>query len=146
MVTGAAATSLALAFFNSDNRRSLGLLEKIERVASLAEGAALTGYLVSTGRAAAPLLKGKYLSHTLLAGAAIASHLPPLAPAEKRRRGLLATVLRSALTLAGGMALKWAIVYAGRKSAEDPQAARAATRRTKAAPGWGPAQRKENTE
>jgi formate-dependent nitrite reductase membrane component NrfD len=146
MVTGAAATSLALAFFNSDNRRSLGLLEKIERIASLAEGAALTGYLVSTGRAAEPLLKGKYLPHTMLAGAAVASHLLPLEPARKRRRGLLSTVLRSALTLAGGLALKWAIVYAGRKSAEDPQAARAATRPTKAAPGWGPAKQKGDTE
>jgi formate-dependent nitrite reductase membrane component NrfD len=138
MVTGAAATSLALAFFNSDNRRPLGLLEKIERVASLCEGAALTGYLVSTGQAAKPLLTGKYLPHTLLAGAAIASHLLPLKPAKKHRRGVLSTVLRSALTLAGGMALKWAIVYAGRKSAADPRAARVATRPSNTAPGWGP--------
>ncbi|MFL6214237.1 MAG: NrfD/PsrC family molybdoenzyme membrane anchor subunit [Blastocatellia bacterium] len=146
MVTGAAATSLALAFFNSDNRMSLGLLEKIERIASLCEGAALTGYLVSTGKAANPLLKGKYLPHTLLAGAAITSHLLPVKPVKQRRRGLLSTVLRSALTLAGGMALKWAIVYAGRKSAEDPQAARAATRPSKSAPGWGPTKSKGNTE
>src|SRR5205085_9322682 len=143
MVTGAAATSLALAFFGGDNRASLGMLEKIERLASLCEGAALTGYLVSTGKAAAPLLKGKYLAHGLLAGSAIAAHLPAK-PSKERKRGLMSIVLRSALTLAGGMALKWAIVYAGRKSAEDPQAARDATRPTKAAPGWGPAKGKGN--
>ncbi|HKP12396.1 MAG TPA: hypothetical protein VJZ91_09810, partial [Blastocatellia bacterium] len=117
-------------------------LEKIERLASLCEGAALTGYLVSTGKAATPLLKGKYLAHTLLAGSAVASHLVPAGPSKKGKRGLLSIVLRSALTLAGGMALKWAIVYAGRKSAEDPQAARAATRPSKEAPGWGPTKTK----
>jgi formate-dependent nitrite reductase membrane component NrfD len=144
MVTGAAATSLALAFMGGDNRASLSRLEKIERLASLCEGAALTGYLVTTGKAAKPLLKGKYLWHTLLAGSAIAAHLVPLKPARKPKRSLMATVLRSALTLAGGMALKWAIVYAGRKSAEDPRAARHASRPSKAAPGWGPATSKGN--
>jgi formate-dependent nitrite reductase membrane component NrfD len=146
MVTGAAATSLALAFFGGDNGAALSRLEKVERIASLCEGAALTGYLVSTGKAAGPLLKGKYLPHTLLAGSAVASHLLPAKPTKKGRRGLLSVVLRSALTLAGGMALKWAIVYAGRKSAEDPQAARAATRRTEAAPGWGPTKTKGGGE
>jgi hypothetical protein len=44
------------------------------------------------------------------------------------------------------MALKWTIVYAGRKSAEDPRAARAASRPSQAAPGWGPAQKEGNHE
>ena len=137
IVTGAAATSLALALTGGDHGEATTKLQKIERFASMCEGAALVGYLLTTGKAARPLLRGRYLWHTLLAGASVAAHLLlPVEPARKRKRGVMATVLRSALTLAGGLALKWAIVYAGRKSAEDPQAARDATRPSKAAPGW----------
>jgi formate-dependent nitrite reductase membrane component NrfD len=138
IATGAAATSLALAFTNGDDRPASSKLEKIERLASLCEGAALAGYLITTGKAAQPLLKGRYLWHTLLAGSAVAAQLLlPAKPVKKRKRGLMSSVLRAALTLAGGLALKWAIVYAGRKSAEDPKAARDASRPSKAAPGWG---------
>jgi formate-dependent nitrite reductase membrane component NrfD len=138
MSTGAAATGLTLALTGGHDDLSLAKLEKIETAASLCEGALLAGYLTTTGRLAKPLLKGKYLWHILLAGADVAAHLLPGKPAKKRRKGLLATVLRTALTLAGGLALKWAIVYAGRKSAADPEAARRASRPSKTATGWGP--------
>jgi hypothetical protein len=39
--------------------------------------------------------------------------------------------------LAGGLAPKWALVYAGRESAEDPAHARHATRPARGAPAWG---------
>jgi formate-dependent nitrite reductase membrane component NrfD len=142
IATGAAATSLALALTSGDHRRSTTKLEKIERAASLCEGVALAGYLVTTGKATTPLWQGRYLWHTLLAGSAVAAQLLlPAKPIKKRKRGLISIVLRSALTLAGGLALKWAIVYAGRKSAEDPQASRDASRPSKSAPGWNQARR-----
>ena len=50
-----------------------------------------------------------------------------------------ATMAGSVCTVAGGLALKWAVVYAGRESARDPAAARSAARATTAAPGWAPA-------
>ncbi|MEN3333455.1 MAG: hypothetical protein V7641_2820 [Blastocatellia bacterium] len=142
MATGAAATSLALALAESVDHRAISKMEKIERLASLCEGVALAGYLITTGKAARPLLKGRYVWHIFLAGSAVAAQLLlPAKPARKRKRGLMSSLLRSALTLAGGLALKWAIVYAGRKSAEDPQAARDASRPSKAAPGWNKARR-----
>lgn len=48
-----------------------------------------------------------------------------------------------ALTLAGGLALKWAVTYAGRVSAADPSAAREATPPITEAPGWTPLQKRD---
>jgi hypothetical protein len=56
--------------------------------------------------------------------------------ASPRKRRRAAGVVASALKLAGGLALKWALVHAGRASAEDAEYARDATRPTEDAPGW----------
>lgn len=154
MSTGVAATSLALALMGGDNDGAFAKLKKIGTAASLVEGAAMAGYFLTTGQAAEPLLEGNFLGQTLLAGASVAAHLLPSKsseskpskssePAKKPKRGLMKTFLGSALTLAGGLALKWAIVHAGRKSAEDPKAAREATRPSKSAPGWGPSTQRD---
>lgn len=146
IATGAAATSLALALTGKDNAPAIRRLDKVKRLAGLFEVALLAGYLFTSGKAARPLLKGRYAWHTLLAGTSAATPLllpaktpvePSEKPAGKRGKNFLPAILGSALTLAGGFALKWAITYAGRKSAEDPKAARDATRPSKAAPGWG---------
>src|SRR5262249_57397223 len=47
---------------------------------------------------------------------------------KRRKQSRVGTILRSALSLAGGFALKWAIVHAGRASAEDVESARHASR------------------
>jgi len=57
---------------------------------------------------------------------------------KRRKQSRVGTILRLALSLAGGFALKWAIVHAGRASAEDVESARHASRPSRNAPGWGP--------
>jgi formate-dependent nitrite reductase membrane component NrfD len=54
----------------------------------------------------------------------------------KRSNSRTANAIGSALTLAGGFFLKWAITHAGKKSALDNKAARAATQPSNSAPRW----------
>ena len=139
---GAAATSLALSLRKGDQSVALERLAKIESTARICEGAALVAYLVTSKDAAQPLTKGR---HSLLfwLGAIGCGLLLPLILSDNRKhnknrkptRGR--SIVRSALSLAGGLALKWAITHAGRESADDVQATRNATRPNKSAPGWG---------
>jgi hypothetical protein len=48
-------------------------------------------------------------------------------------------ILSSLLALAGGLALKWVLVHAGRDSALDPDANRHASRPGASTPGWNAA-------
>src|SRR5262249_13671013 len=140
VATGAAATALALALTDGGDSPAIRKLGKIERLASLLEAVAFIGYLLQSGRSGARLLKGKQGRQLLLAaaGAALPRLLPAPKSSEKRKRGVLSTVVGSLIVLAGGFALKWAITHAGRGSSEDPKEARQATRPTVSAPGWGP--------
>jgi hypothetical protein len=98
----------------------------LELVTSLAEGAALAAWLYALGPTAKPLLTGRLgtMVRHVVAGAGVAlplaigalgSTLP-----RPARRG--ATLLASALTLAGGLALRYTVVAGGRASADDPRA------------------------
>lgn len=139
--TGAAATSLALALRSPDNNRARTILEKIEQLAGVCEGAALAGYLMTSGRTAEPLIKGRYRWHLWGGAVGVGLVLPAVLrarAAKQPKKGFISTLLTSALTLVGGLALKWAVTYAGRLSAEDGAAARAATRPSSSAPGWNP--------
>jgi formate-dependent nitrite reductase membrane component NrfD len=131
--TGAAATSLALALGDGDTD-SHAALAKIETTARLAEGAALAAYVISAGDAARPLTKREYKWHFWLGAVGVGLVLPSFI--AKRSKSRTANAIGSVLTLAGGFALKWAITHAGKKSALDNKAARAATRSSKSAPGW----------
>ena len=137
MSMAVAATSLALRLSVS-NDASLKVLNKIEKVAALAEAGTLAGYLLTSGETARPLTSGKQ-AKTMWAGAiACGLVLPALMTSGKRegKRGF--GILGSLLTLAGGLALKWALTHAGRESALDPEANRYATSPNKSAPGWMP--------
>jgi formate-dependent nitrite reductase membrane component NrfD len=137
MSTATAALSLALAKSGASQDGALARLEKIETAAAAFEAAALAAYLATSGEASAPLVKGRYAKH--LWGGAVAAGLvvPALARALSSRKrnssrkgekkGRLSTVIGSALTLAGGLALKWALTHAGRDSAEGATAARSAS-------------------
>jgi len=140
---GAAATSLALSLQNGNHSVALERLAKIESTARICEGAALVAYLVTSKDAARPLTKGR---HSLLfwLGAIGCGLLLPVLLSDTRnqnenRRSRGKSIVRSVLSLAGGLALKWAITHAGRESADDVQSTRNATRPNKNAPGWGPA-------
>jgi formate-dependent nitrite reductase membrane component NrfD len=141
---GAAATSFALSLRNGSHNVALERLAKIENTARICEGAALVAYLVTSKDAARPLTKGR---HSLLfwLGAIGCGLLLPVVFTDNRKhnkdnkRSPGKSIVRSVLSLAGGLALKWAITHAGRESADDVQATRNATRPNKNAPGWGPA-------
>jgi formate-dependent nitrite reductase membrane component NrfD len=145
--TGAAALSLALAAGGGDNERALNVLEKIETVAAAFEGATLAAYVKTSEGAARPLTEGRY-SKLFWAGAVGAGLVLPVllrAASPKKGRGRrVSTVVRSLMSLAGGLALKWAVTHAGRESAVDVEATHAATRPTEEAPGWGPSQSKQS--
>jgi formate-dependent nitrite reductase membrane component NrfD len=138
---GVAATSLHLALHNDGARQALRSLEKVERVARISEAVAIGFYLATTGKAAKPLLKGRYGWQFWLGAIGVGLVAPALLQAmrpKRRKQSRVGTILRSALSLAGGFALKWAIVHAGRASAEDVESARHASRPSRNAPGWGP--------
>jgi formate-dependent nitrite reductase membrane component NrfD len=140
MATGAAALSLALALRGKGSGdRELEALERIESLARLFEGTALAAYLLTTKESAKPLVSGRYSKHLWLGAVGAGLVLPTLLGAlssPRRKAKRRATILSSALTLVGGLTLKWAVAHAGRASAEDSQAARDATRPSDSSPGW----------
>jgi formate-dependent nitrite reductase membrane component NrfD len=135
---GVAATSLHPALHDGGARRALQSLERVERIARLSEAVAIGFYLVTTGKAAKPLMKGRCGWQFWLGAVGVGLVAPAMLQAmnpKRRKQGRVGTILRSALSLVGGFALKWAIVHAGRASANDVESAQHATRPTRSAPG-----------
>lgn len=126
MSSGAAAIAGFSAVCGPCNEDAEERLRTLEGISAIAEGALLATWLAALGTTARPLLESRTAStvrHGVvgmgmvlpLALAGLANHLPrPL-----RRQ---ATVVASALTLAGVFALRYAVVEGGRLSADDPQA------------------------
>ena len=113
---GVAATRLALALSEGRESAALRRLGKIETAARICEAAALAGYLATMGRAAKPLTSGRHGRRFWVGAIGAGLIAPALIQAFKpkgRKTGLGATLLGSALTLAGGLALKWAVVHPG---------------------------------
>jgi len=142
--TGAAATVLAAALTGEDDPRGQATVAPFRIAAGCAEIALLGGYLVTSGEAARPLLKGREL--LLLLGAIIgtvaALILEVRASGESQRSRpthptRASDVAGAVLTLIGGACLRWAIVRAGHVSAADREGTIAATKPSKNAPGWG---------
>lgn len=128
--TGAAATSLAMAWRNDSNAGGK-LLDKIDTFARVGEVITLAGYLKYAGEGAKPLTRGSMKKHLGVAiGAIVAGeviqHLP--VPRQAKR---LARVASALVTLAGGFSLRWAMVQGGREAAKDPRLARLATNQQK---------------
>jgi len=119
---GAATISLHLMLHGGGNQKALRRIERIERLAALGEGASLAAYLITSGEAAKPLTSGGYKWHfwagAVGAGLVLPELLRVFAPKKKKKKRL-AGILSSALSLAGSLALKWAVTYAGRESAMD---------------------------
>lgn len=138
---GVAATRLALALGSVRDGEASRRLEKIEIASRIGESLALAGYLITTGREARPLTSGRQGRRFWLGAVGAGLVAPALIQAFKskgRKRSLGATMLGSALTLAGGLALKWAVVHAGRDSADDLRSAHETTRPSRSSPGWTP--------
>ena len=131
-----AVSALTLCSYRSEDERVHEALTKFEDVAAGAEAAALGAYLGGARKAKRPLIKGK--QSKLFLWGAIAAGL--IAPAILRRSK--SKVLRSAvaplLTIAGGLALKWSITYAGQESALDAELAVHNSPQASGEPFWHP--------
>lgn len=138
MSTGAAALSLLLgARGGVESEATLRRLDSVEAATTVCEAGVLAAYVATAGKAAEPLTHGRYAKLFWLGAVGAGLVLPAIVKAASpRKRRRAAGVVASALKLAGGLALKWALVHAGRASAEDAEYARHATRPTKEAPGW----------
>jgi formate-dependent nitrite reductase membrane component NrfD len=138
MSTGAAALSLALTLSGKEDGKAVKQLDRIENLTSLAEAAALTAYIVTSKDSAAPLVKGRYSKLFWIGAVGTGLIVPAVIRAtasKKVKKSRAKTVVGSILSLAGGLALKWAVTHAGRASAEDAQTARNATRPNDENPG-----------
>jgi formate-dependent nitrite reductase membrane component NrfD len=118
--TGLSCVSFVLRLGNWGEERTLGALRRAERVVLLMEAGLIAGSLAKMGRWGKPLLSKKlaplFFGGTVLGG--IAAPLALLSGRETRSKSLLS----SALVLLGGLALRYAMVDGGRKSADDPEA------------------------
>lgn len=138
MSNGAAALSLATALSGAEDEKTAEKLEQIENLTALTEAAALTAYIVTSKDSAEPLTKGRY-SKLFWLGAVGTGLIAPavirVTSSKKAKKSRAKTVVGSILSLAGGLALKWAITHAGRASAENAKAARRASRPNNENPG-----------
>jgi formate-dependent nitrite reductase membrane component NrfD len=124
--SGAAALSLILSLRGKSDGKAVEGLETFETVASLCEAATLGAYIVTSRDTAEPLTGGRYAKHFWLGAVGAGLALPTLlklATPKSRKQSRISTIFRSALTLAGALALKWAVVHAGRTSAETSHSA-----------------------
>ncbi len=132
--TGAAAVSLALDAWTAvaggdGDDAAHEALSRIDTAAHAAEALTLMGFHAAAGSLAAPLTVGKAaLPFWGGAAAMTAAELLKLLPLRGRGRRW-ADAAASVCGLAGGLALRWALVSAGPASANDPEAARRASGR-----------------
>ena len=120
MATGAASVSLLAELFEIGSTRARKRVAAAERMASLAEALALGAWLQDVGEFAKPLreppLKDMFEKTAIGAGIAAPLALPTT------RKSSIWDVLKPALVLAGGLALRYVLVEGGRASAKDPDA------------------------
>ena len=118
--TGLSFISLVLNLLRTGRPDTHHSLQRAEKIMLLAEAGLIGASLARMSRWGKPLLTGKigalFVGGTLLGG--IAAPLALLSGKETRQKSMLS----SALVLAGGLAFRFAVVLAGRKSADDPQA------------------------
>jgi formate-dependent nitrite reductase membrane component NrfD len=122
--TGAAALTAALVATGHDDHETLAPLEEIEAVALVTELSMLAAQGLNSGRLAQPLLSGKY-STLFLPGVGLGMVLPLLAQLNgllRGRRTRAGHLLTSVLVLIGGLILRYTLIYAGKQTADDPQA------------------------
>ncbi len=123
--TAASAVNLALDLTGADlHGPSKRAIERIELAAHVTEAVTLIGFLKQSGPLARPLTHGGqkrnlWLTILGIVGAELLKALP-LHGRKKRA----ASILASLLSLAGGLALRWAFVYGGQESGGNPRDAR----------------------
>lgn len=111
-------------------------LDRIEDISAAAEAAALGMYVSTARKAARPLFKGKQRKLFMMGAIGLGMIVPAIL--RRSRSPVLRNVVAPLLTLAGGAALKWSIVYAGQESAVDPELANRNARTIDGRAFWGP--------
>ncbi|MGA8025762.1 MAG: NrfD/PsrC family molybdoenzyme membrane anchor subunit [Bryobacteraceae bacterium] len=112
-----AASALTLCNYGSEDEAGHRALAKFEDAAAAAETVALGAYLVSARKATRPLFRGKQ-SKLFLWGAIAAGLIAPVILRRSKSK-LISSGVAPLLALAGSLALKWSITYAGHESALD---------------------------
>jgi formate-dependent nitrite reductase membrane component NrfD len=112
--------SLVLHLGRWGEAKTLRALHRAEKAVILIEAALIGASLIRMSRWSKPLFS-REVAPLFVGGTLIGGILAPLAllfGKESRSNSMLASVL----TLAGGLAFRFAIILAGRKSADDPEA------------------------
>ncbi len=112
--------SLVLHLGHWGEKKTLRVLHRAEKAVILIEAALIGASLIRMSKWSKPLFS-REVAPLFVGGTLIGGILTPfllLSGEERRSRSMLASVL----ALAGGLALRFAIIRAGRKSADDPEA------------------------
>jgi len=137
MSTGSAAVTLVSALSGRAELDEHRVLTPYNLALGLTEIGVLGGYFATTGRWATPLLRGRLglLTAVATAGTVGGVALEAISLRSEANRGLL-TRLASGMTLIGGAALRWGVVFAGHTSSQDREGTIAAMERSAGDPGW----------
>ena len=138
--TGIAAVSLVAEVTRRRDSADTRALSLLARITGATELMLLGGYLVTTGTASKPLLRGKTGQLMRAAVAALGSGLALEVGIARKPNATLRHRSATALALAGGALLRWAVVQAGKVSASDRDETLAVMAPSRTAPGWGPTQ------
>jgi formate-dependent nitrite reductase membrane component NrfD len=116
--SGAAAMSLVGEL--AGDKTTIELVSKVENASLVAEGVCLGAYFATAKRASKPLVRGKQSKLFWIGGVALGMIVPAIL---RGRKSKTARVAGSVLTLAGSLALKWAITHAGVESSRNRELA-----------------------
>jgi formate-dependent nitrite reductase membrane component NrfD len=133
-----AVSALTLSTYQSGSDEAHRVLTRFEDLAAAVETVALGAYLGTSRRAAKPLTRGKQ-SKLFLCGAVLTGLVLP-AILRRSENKILRCGVAPLLTLAGGLALKWSVTYAGQESALDAELAVHNSPTKTGEPFWGPRQ------
>jgi formate-dependent nitrite reductase membrane component NrfD len=126
MTSAGAAVSLISAFRGENDSAADDALRELELCAALVEGMLLVAWIAALDETAKPLSDGHLAAVVRHGVGGIGLALPALitaaTPALPQHFRRSATIAASVMTLIGGFALRYAVVLAGRLSADDPEA------------------------
>lgn len=125
--SGAAAVAIATSLVYQSIEAGEAKLHRFGAYAMIAESAILTGWIYALGPTAKPVVSGhvgSVMRHVVVGAGMVVPQLLAIGSlrSQNQRNRLLLTRATSVLTLVGGLALRYAVVQAGRDSATDPQA------------------------
>jgi formate-dependent nitrite reductase membrane component NrfD len=123
LASGAAAIAAVMSVLGDGDNADEHAIQRLETVCSVTEGALLVSWICALGPTAKPITAGRLgalVTHGIGGGGIalplLVAALRQQRPHERRRA---ATFIAAALTLAGGFALRYAVVEGGRRSAND---------------------------